>query len=586
MATVGFTHILKHIFSSFSILGSFEYRVFVFSFWDRLFGGLFQTTSTKLCVLTIIGLFCLCRYLKGLANNLEKFIQDNITREAFVEAYGARHVIHFKCLPADPRVKPFDGNSDYVFITNENGALTINIYKDRVTMCADTTGTIGLAASISEGPLSVLQRKNIAVNETSSRPKHLKTILDATGIDFDTEVQWAEFAVATEDKGYKERVGDIVYDWYLKALAANVVTFSKDNIQREAFVETFGTRKLISFRLIEETAPKSKSQYYSVTNEGGVLSANIVKSRITTNASNFGEDLALACSGDGPLTVLMRKNIADATKQMNEHLATINKASGIEFDVEVDWAQFAVATVDKGYQDRVGDIIYNWYLKGFAKHVETFCKDPIQREAFTESFGSRKQIAFILAADKHADRRSTYHFTLNHDGVCEIHIVKDRFTTSADSTGEDLAQACSGDGPLSVTTRKNISDSAETRAGFIGRINKASGLQFEYEIDWESVAPACKERGYDNRAGEVVGWYLKGLAENVEKICADDMGKEAFAEACEKQNILVKAVPQDEVGSNGYVTCVLKEGVLIVSIGKDRITTNAGNTGSDIMSQL
>lgn len=687
------------------------------------------------CILTFFLLFLLLspsRYIKALATNIEKFVVDNITREAFAETYGARHVIHFKTVPADPRVKPYDGMFDSVFITNENGALTINIYKDRVTQVADTTGTLGLAASMSEGPLSVLQRKNIAKNEAETRPKYLKAIEEATGLDFDTEVDWADFAVATqekgykervgdivydwylkalssaivtwskdsiakesfvesfgerkllsfkvvdtlpekrksdyyalvnvggvlvsqiskskitqqvtglgdniadvcsgddalsvnqrkniaknssdalpkhlkaiadatgiefdveaewvefaaatEEKGYKERVGDIVYDWYLKALAAQIVTFAKDPIQRESFVETFGGHKQIVFKIVAEKTPKAKTDYYSVTNADGVLSANIVKSKITQQASGFGDDLAIACSGDGPLTVPMRKNIADATKQMNEHLETINKASGIEFEVEADWAIFAEATVKKGYHERVGDIVYNWYLKAIAKHVAEFCKHPIQREAFNEAFGSRKQIVFFLADDKHPDRRSTYHYTLCKDGVLQVHIVADRFTQVADGCGDDLAQSTSGEGPLSVTTRKNISDTSEARAGFVGRMNKAAGIDFEYEVDWESVAEAAKKANYEGRAGDVVGWYLKGLAENVEKVCADEMGKEAFAETCEKKNMLIKCVPQEETPN--YVSCDFADGVLVVSIGRDSLGTNPGNAGSDIMSRL
>lgn len=519
-------------------------------------------------------------YLKALSGAIVTWCKDSIAKESFIEAFGARKLIAFKLVDTLPEKR----KSDYYALVNVGGVLMAQIAKSKLTQQATGLGDNIADVCSGDDALSVNQRKNIAKNTGDCLPKHLKAIADATGIEFEVEVEWADFAAITQEKGYKERVGDIVYDWYLKALVAAIVTFAKDPIQREAFVETFGGRKQIAFKIVEEKTPKAKTDYYSVTNADGVLSANIVKSKITQQATGFGDDLDIACSGDGPLTVPMRKNIADATKQMNEHLETINKASGIEFEVEADWAVFAEATVKKGYHSRVGDIIYNWYLKAIAKHVAEFCKDPIHREAFNEAFGSRKQIVFLFADDKHPERRNTNQYTLCKDGVFQVYIVRDRFTQSADGCGDDLAQSTSGEGPLSVTTRKNISDTSEARAGFVGRMNKAAGIDFEYEVDWESIAVAAKQHNYDGRAGDIVGWYLKGLTENVEKVCADDMGKEAFAETCEKKNILIKAVPQDQV--TDYTKCEFADGVLVVSIGRDRIGTNAGNTGFDIMSRL
>lgn len=520
-------------------------------------------------------------YLKALASAVQTFCKDSIAKESFVESFGERKLISFKCVEIAQEKR----KCDYYALVNVGGVLMVHIDKSKI--CTNASGLGDNIADVCSGDdaLSVKQRQNIAKNDTTSRAKHLKAIADATGIEFDTEVQWVEFAASTQAKGYADRVGDIVYDWYLKALAEKIVTFAKHPIQREAFVESFNTRKVISFKIVEEKTAKSKSDYFSTTNEDGVLCANIVKSRITTNASSFGDDLEIACSDDGPLTVPMRKNIGDASKFLKEHLETINKASGIEFEVDVNWPVFAELTVKKGYHERVGDIMYNWYLKAIAGRVTTFCKDPIQKEAFNEAFGSKKQIVFFLAEEKHEKRRSSYHYTLCNDGVFEAHIVASNFTSNCDQLGDDLADSTSNEGPLSVTTRKNISDTSEARAGFVGRINKASGCQFEYEVDWVSIADSATARGYEGRSGDCVNWYLKAVAENVEKVCADEMGKEAFAETCEKQNIFIKAVPQTEIG-DAYTTCTFADGVLVVSIGKDRFSTNAASCGSDIMSRL
>jgi hypothetical protein len=38
-------------------------------------------------------------------------------------------------------------------------------------------------------------------------------------------------------------------------------------------------------------------------------------------------------------------------------------ASGITFEVEVDWMVLAPIAEERGYKDRCGEIVYDWYVK-------------------------------------------------------------------------------------------------------------------------------------------------------------------------------------------------------------------------------
>lgn len=311
---------------------------------------------------------------------------------------------------------------------------------------------------------------------------------------------------------------------------------------------------------------------------------NLYRDRIPSSSNVAEKGLSEACSDGGPLTLDMRKNISDATKCLNAHIKKIGEASGIEdFEVDVDWAEFAKSTVIKGYRDRVGDIVYDWYLKGLANQIEKFCKNAIQKEAFGEAFGSRKTIAFFLTDEDSPRRNNTTTWTKCQDGVLEVRINRAKFTQNAAETGDDLTESTSGEGPLSVAMRRNISDSAEARAAFIAKINAAAGIEFDYEVDWISFAPVAEKKGYGNRLGETAGWYLKALANHIEKVCSDELGKEAFAETCDKKMIMLKVV--DSVAS-GDVTSTFEDGVLVVSVAKDRFGVNADATGSDIMGRL
>jgi hypothetical protein len=395
-------------------------------------------------------------------------------------------------------------------------------------------------------------------------------------------------APVAEEKGYKDRVGEIVYDWYLGGLSSSIESFCKDPIQKEAFVEAFGSAKRITFELYDPE--EGDYSYVNTKNDNGSLVLRVPKTRFVSNTSNTGDDLSKCCSGDaGPMTVATRKNIKDNEATRKKNLTRITKASSIEFEVDVDWVDAATTAKDRGYEDRVGEIIYNWYLDGLAGSVESFCKDAIQKESFVETFGEKKTIAFNIVKgemDEESPNRYAYSWINNKDGHLEINIPEARFCSNVSNTGDNLSKACSGDSPMSVATRKNISDNEATRKKMMTRITKATGIEYELEVDWVALAAAAKERGYEDRVGEIVyNWYLDGLASNLERLCKDDMCKEAVAEACEKKVIAFQLVSNDDMESN-YQKCLFNDGVLQVQTSVEKFCSNTSNTGSDIESRL
>lgn len=55
------------------------------------------------------------------------------------------------------------------------------------------------------------------------------------------------------------------------------------------------------------------------------------------------------------------------------------------------------------------------YLGGLAYNVTTFCQDPIQKESFVETFGTKKRITFELYDHTKGDP-GYYNRTRNDDG--------------------------------------------------------------------------------------------------------------------------------------------------------------------------
>jgi len=437
--------------------------------------------------------------------------------------------------------------------------------------------------------LSLATRKNIKDAEPKLQA-NLKKLTAASGITFDVEIEWTALAPIADEKGYKDRVGEIVYDWYLGGLASSVETFCKDPIQKEAFVEAFGSTHRISFVIQEQE--EGDSSYVRTKNDNGSLVIVTFPSRFCSNVSYTGEDLSKTCSGDaGPMTVATRKNIKDSEPDRKKNLTSLQKATGIEFEVDVDWVDAAEVSNARGYTDRVGEIIYSWYLGGLASNVEQFVKDAIQKESFVEAFGEKKTIAFsIIKGEPEEDspHRYAYVWVSNNGGVLTINIPEGRFCSNVSYTGDNLSKACSGDGPMTVATRKNIKDSEPARKKALTRIQKATGIEFEVEVDWAVLAEVAKVRGYEDRVGEIIySWYLEGLASNLESLCKDDMCKEAVQEACAKKVITFTLVEPEELESGAYQQVKFSDdGALVISSSKERFCSNVSYTGSDIMSRL
>lgn len=235
------------------------------------------------------------------------------------------------------------------------------------------------------------------------------------------------------------------------------------------------------------------------------------------------------------------------------------------------------------------------YIGGLARMIEKFAGDSIQHEAFVEAFGERHLIKFELHDDAVEGRNSnsTHQWVSNSSGELVIHIYAHHFN-SEDSyyTGRNLDEACSDGGPLTVAARKNIKDKSALRDKHLARIQKATGVDYEVEVDWADWTAALKHKGsyaQDNVGTTVYGEYLDALAENIEKLCKDDMCKEALVEATGKKTIHFRIIPQDQLGninSKCHSVKFSEDGTMIVATSDDNICKDTRNCGNDMQSNL
>jgi hypothetical protein len=289
------------------------------------------------------------------------------------------------------------------------------------------------------------------------------------------------------------------------------------------------------------------------------------------------------------LSLSTRKNIKDYEPKLQDHLAKIAKLSGITFEVEVaDWAGFAEAAEASKYKDRAGEIIYNLYMKALANNIELYVRDEIQKESLVEVFGAKHLISFFLQTES-VEGRSQFVFLENRDGVLTVNVMKAKINCNTAETGnvKDLARVCSGEGPMTVLARKNVKDKEVDMKKHLARIQKVTGVEFTVEVDWQVIATHAAASGlYTDRPGDVIyASYLPGLAGNLERLCKDDMVKEAVVEAAHKKVISFSVVPDSEVEGKNPI-CKFADGTLQVIFTKASFNVNAQKTGADIQSRL
>ncbi|KAL6049361.1 hypothetical protein QOT17_020517 [Balamuthia mandrillaris] len=97
---------------------------------------------------------------------------------------------------------------------------------------------------------------------------------------------------------------------------------------------------------------------------------------------------------------------------------------------------------------------------------------------------------------------------------------------------------------LSLTQRKNIRDVTPEIDALVQKINAASGQTFSFAADYLTIVQHAQH--YKDEPARLVKEYLQHFTTGLEKLCADDMSKEAFLDATPKRTItFVVLSPQE-----------------------------------------
>jgi len=308
-----------------------------------------------------------------------------------------------------------------------------------------------------------------------------------------------------------------------------------------------------------------------------------------------------------PLPLKIRKNLRDTEAKRDDNLAKIKGILGEAYTLVCDFdAMYAALGEGDSYAEQMGTVVHDWRLNGLIENFEKIIKgsgyekaNPLFVGEFNKYVTSRK-IVFMVIPERPADYDSYtedgYCLTRIVDGELRIMCTKDNVASNVDSTGKYLVNAlgkcASASGAMSVKLQNNLKANEAKRDAHLARLKKATGMDWTLEVEDMVTANSKVDDGYKDRMGEIVyDSYLDNLANAVEKLCKDDMSKEAFVESTAGGKVTFKMVENgandnSKWSDNRYSQITLGNGGLTLQIEYGCFWSNVGQVGHHLEEML
>jgi hypothetical protein len=281
----------------------------------------------------------------------------------------------------------------------------------------------------------------------------------------------------------------------------------------------------------------------------------------------------------GKLSLKSRKNLKENDEKKSAALKRIEAAtgkSGIEFTM--DEIAIDADLNSNGYDNRIGEVVYDSRLTILADKIEKFCADNLSKGALTTAWTSNT-ISFNL--DENAEGYQTIAVV---DGNLVMTCKPGNVWTNIDALANDLADKLTVSGGLSLESEKNLAENEPKLKEALASIEKATGKSgLELVFDKAAIDEALNKSGYDHRLGEIVYDSRMGiLATFLTKFCSDEDNKEALLELWTSNKIRFEF--QDDTPT--YQNTKVDNGDFVMYCKPDNIWSNIDSIGNDLEEQL
>jgi hypothetical protein len=286
------------------------------------------------------------------------------------------------------------------------------------------------------------------------------------------------------------------------------------------------------------------------------------------------------------LPLVARKNLKENEVNRDAHIQRLVKHLGWTKTptVELDTPQaFHDAASARGYENRQGEVMYDWTLGGFVNYAIKTLNDDMSKDSFKKVFTGDK-IIFRLA------KGSRYGTPSWDNGNLVLSIDPASLGGNVDQCGQggaysegSLATILSSGDAMPLETAKNIASNQATIDKHIKTISDSLKKPVSLEYNWSEISEGMVARRYAaKQVGDVLGASLEGLANHVKKLCSDEMSQEALAEVWTNGKLIFRT----KKGEGKYGTCSIEGGNLVVTVDSGSLYANVAECGKNLESIL
>jgi hypothetical protein len=258
----------------------------------------------------------------------------------------------------------------------------------------------------------------------------IATATGKTGLEFSFKDIKAVDAQLKKN-GYENRIGEVFYTAYLQYLSECLTKLCED-----ANAKTALNQKWTSNKIFFETDAKAPT-YQNVNFPGGDLRLSCTPDNIWTNISYLGGDIPdqLTSEYNGvTLSLKSAQNIREYEEKGAAHLATIGNKIGrsgpVTFVVQ-DIKGVDEQLNKNGYNNRIGEVIWEAYLSQIAGKLSSLCADDMVKEAIGDAF--KNNLVFKL--EPKCEGYQNCKFT---DGNLVMFCKPENIWTNISYLGEDI----------------------------------------------------------------------------------------------------------------------------------------------------
>jgi hypothetical protein len=216
-------------------------------------------------------------YIDAIKENLKRPFKDDELARAALQAAWTTGVIRLEFGTLK--------KNEYKYVESNirDGDLVVTVYN--IGNVGETLGDLLPKLADPASGLPLRAALNIKEKE-EQRDEFLKQIQDAVGLatDVTLDVDWSALEPTLKKSGYGDRMGEVVYNWILGALAGNIVRITKDEMTKEAVAEAWTTGVI---RLEEN----KKISYHAVEFVNGDLIIQYKPENIASNVGSIGSDI-------------------------------------------------------------------------------------------------------------------------------------------------------------------------------------------------------------------------------------------------------------------------------------------------------